>query len=243
MVNWAYVTSTGVSVPERLSAELELMIVRGQLPPGERLPPERELAAELGVSRASLREALRELEIKGFLSRKPGRGTVIAPEAGRVSRDGSGLPWTGAAEHDLQQVMDLRAVVEPPMARRAAQRADAVDLDKLDALVKAASEPTSASEYLMLDVRFHHAIAEATHNPLLTQLLGTVNDWARTSRRLGLQGASRRRLSLEAHLRILDALRAGDGERAESEMSAHLDSVLRLVTDELHHHAAGRTGS
>ncbi len=106
MVNWTSVGHEWVSLGGSLAAELELMIARGELPKGEKIPPERELASALGVARATLREALLELEIKGLLSRRPGRGTMVL-ETNAETQSESFLVYN-AAQEDFTQVMEMR---------------------------------------------------------------------------------------------------------------------------------------
>lgn len=238
-MDWSQVAPDSRSVPDRLSAELELLIVRGQLLPGQRLPPERALAAELGVSRSSLREALGELEAKGLLDRRPGRGTTIAVDASESLTLGA-ASCTASALVEFRRVMDLRTAVEPEVARRAAERAEQWTVDALRALLEAAEKTSSATEYLELDIAFHSAVAAAADNPLLTQLMEVVCELSGSSRRLGLQGASRRELSLGAHKHIFAAIESRNGETARLLMLEHLETVRELVEREL---TAGDGGS
>ncbi|MGH3358548.1 MAG: FadR/GntR family transcriptional regulator [Nocardioidaceae bacterium] len=232
MVNWTNIARELVSVPERLSTELELMIIRGELPQGGRIPPERELASELGVSRASLREALHELELKGLLDRKPGRGTIVTrAERGPFADNlASALSDT---QRDFVEVMELRAVVEPRIAARAAKHASRTDLVRMRDLHEQSAAVRTSAQFLEIDIQFHQSIAAAGQNPLVAQLLEVVNEWARSSRRLGLQGTSRRRLSMKAHLAILEAIEAGDEKAAETAMDDHIVTILEHVSVEL----------
>lgn len=232
MVNWTNIARELVSVPDRLSTELELMIVRGELPQGERIPPERALASELGVSRASLREALHELELKGLLDRKPGRGTIVT-RAERGAFGDSLAAGLSDTQRDFVQVMELRAVVEPRIAGRAALHASRTDLVRMRRLYDQSTGVTTSAEFLELDMQFHQTIAAAGQNPLIAQLLEVVNEWARSSRRLGLQGAARRKLSLAAHHAILEAIEAGDRIAAETAMDDHIVTILEHVSVEL----------
>lgn len=232
MTDWSKLTRDTTTLCEHLATELELMIMRGELPRGERIPSERELAATLGVSRTSLRQALHELQLKGLLDRRPGRGTIV------VERLPSGLGAAlssalGAAEHDFRQVMDLRATVEPQVAARAAERATRPDLRRLRELLDEAERATAASRLLELDLDFHRAVGHAAHNPLVGELMNVVCEWGRSSRRLGLQGKRRRDLSLTAHRQILDAIEAGAPDAAERAMAEHLRTIGDLVATEL----------
>ncbi|HZD38105.1 MAG TPA: GntR family transcriptional regulator, partial [Actinomycetes bacterium] len=119
MVEWADLAPTSLSLPAELATDIERLILAGELPPGAKLPPERELATTLGVSRASIRDALRDLEMRGLLERTPGRGTIVA------DRPSSGLGRALLRElhprtRDLLEVMEVRSIIEPPMTARAA---------------------------------------------------------------------------------------------------------------------------
>ena len=232
MVNWTNIARELVSVPERLSTELELMIIRGELPQGERIPPERNLAHELGVSRASLREALHELELKGLVDRKPGRGTIVT-HAERGAFGDSLAAGLSDTQRDFVQVMELRGVVEPRIAGRAAIRATRTDLIRMRRLYEKSVQVSTSVDFLELDMQFHQAIAAAGQNSLISQLLEVVNDWARSSRRLGLQGATRRKTSLDAHRVILEAIETGDRAAAEAAMDTHIATILEHVSLEL----------
>lgn len=217
-------------VPDGLAASLERMIRDGTIPHGERLPSERELAAQLGVSRASLRTSLRELELKGMVDRRPGRGTVVL----NPRTDGVGpelLSKLGRTERDIREVMDLRNVIEPPITARAAQRATARDIRELHRIIDAmeAGGPDQAAE---LDIAFHRQIAVATHNPLLSQLVEFASGWMDESRTLA--GFSERRLdrSIEAHRRIVAAIESRDPEASRRAMADHIATVWELVENQ-----------
>ncbi|HEX9229793.1 MAG TPA: FadR/GntR family transcriptional regulator [Arthrobacter sp.] len=229
MVNWRSVGHEWVSLGGGLAAELELMIARGELPKGEKIPPERELAEMLGVSRATLREALLELEIKGLLNRRPGRGTVVqatTPDlhAERLSEA------LGAAQADFAQVMELRGAVEPAVAALAAGKSTPEDIAKLEAILKAAEKENNSTRLLELDVEFHVAIADIARNPLVSDLIRMVSDWASSSRRLGFQGPSRAKASAAGHADILQALKSGDPGSAASAMREHIGCIEDTIS-------------
>lgn len=230
MVNWQSVRKELLTVPERLSTELELMIVRGELQPGQRLPPERQLAEELGVSRASLRESLHELSFKGLIQRKPGLGTTVTdPGRSAVERRSVLDP----AQRAFKEVMTLRTVVEPRVAALAADTASSRQVADLRDLCEQAGRARAPGRYLELDRQFHLAIAESTGNSLVVELLRTVNEWAEPSRRLGLQGTGRQTLSTAAHEQIVKAIAAGDAQAAERAMDLHLEQIFEHVNEGL----------
>jgi GntR family transcriptional repressor for pyruvate dehydrogenase complex len=235
VVDWTTLSLAHGSVPERLGQELLRMIRQGDLADGARIPGERELSELAGVSRTSVREALRDLELQGLISRRPGRGTVV------TSRDhavlGSDLLGTmEPSERVLREVMDLRAVIEPPIAERAAARARPAEITELSLLVEEAerqqTSPVPATERLVeLDVAFHVAIARLTHNPMLVRLLEVANEWMAPSRSAGLQTSRRLQRSVAAHRLVLGAIEDRDPARAHLAMARHLEEVSEAIAD------------
>ena len=231
VVDWSSIRSQALQVSDGLSRRLEQLIRDGVIVHEERLPPERELARHLGVSRTSLREALHELELKGLIDRRPGRGTVVLdPNVSQVGE--SLLGHLQGAERDLRHVMDLRAVLEPPIAARAAQRATPGDVRKLRELVDAMRRERSRARSAQLDVEFHDAIAESTHNPHLVRLLRFASEWIDESRRAVAFDRRRRDRSISAHEEIVAGIESRDPDRAMVAMRRHIDAVNELIAAE-----------
>jgi GntR family transcriptional regulator, transcriptional repressor for pyruvate dehydrogenase complex len=229
VVDWTSVAAPAVQVSQGLSNALEQMIRDGVIVHEQRLPPERELAQQLGVSRTSLREALHELELKGLLDRRPGRGTlVLDPNVSRVGE--SLLGHMATDERSLRHVMDLRAAIEPPIAARAAQRATARDLARLRELLAAMRREPSRVAVGLLDIQFHDAIAAATHNPHLVRLLRFASEWIDESRRAAAFDRRRRERSISGHSEILACIEARDADGAARAMERHIDAVHELVS-------------
>lgn len=218
-----------LSLPDRLSVDLERLILDGELAPGDRLPPERELAEHLGVSRVSIREALRELENRGLIDRKPGRGTVVL---GPGQRSGIAIDVSDAvrsAHSEVWDIMELRAIIEPPIAGITATRATPRDLVQLRELVEAMEADVTKERYAELDRAFHQAIAQYAHNPLLELINEQIAQQIAPSRANRYQTRERRTASSAAHRRIYEAIAAGDAELAEHEARAHLLDVSQLI--------------
>ncbi|MGW4801272.1 FadR/GntR family transcriptional regulator, partial [Nonomuraea sp. NPDC004297] len=117
-IDWSLLAADALQGPHRLAAALQRLIEDDRPAPGTRFPAERDLAARLGVSRASVREALRELELRGLVDRRPGRGTVVTGPM-RPDLRAHQLGDMSAASRLAYEVMDLRTAVEPPVAARA----------------------------------------------------------------------------------------------------------------------------
>lgn len=229
---WSDFNVEVVSVSDRLATEIEMRIADGRLRPGDRIPPERTLAQDLSVSRASLRQALHELELRGLIDRRPGRGTVVLEQpAGAFRRTlaNSASPQL----RDVDDVMDLRMVVEPPVAARAAERHDVSDLKRLTSIQSQMEQAKGLAAVVELDVAFHREIASATRNPLLLRLLEVTSEWMGPSRQAAVQRRRRYEASMRAHRRILDAIAERDQDAAHQAMLDHLVTVRSNIMDVL----------
>lgn len=235
--------SAAFSIPDRLSIDLERLILDGTLEPGERLPSERVLSELLGVSRVSVRQALKELENHGLIDRKPGRGTIVlAPGSGAADAASAVSQALGDKGKDstLNHIMELRAILEPPIARMTAGRATSRDIRQLEELVIEMETDVSTSRYVELDKAFHQTIAQYTHNPLLALLNEEIMTLSAPSRTQALQSKTRRAASSAAHRRIYEAIAAGDGVLAER---AALDHVLAVRTEIRRIESKGKAGN
>jgi GntR family transcriptional repressor for pyruvate dehydrogenase complex len=213
-----------------IASQIEQLIVTGELRPGDRIPPERQLAKTLGVSRASLREAMHELESRNLVDRQQGRGTTVAsPATDRLSL----LDELSKQDAEQRNAAELRDIVEPRIAFLAATRRATTNIRSLEDILRRSAGSSSADESLRLDVEFHIELAHAAQNPLLSTLVGVTNDWTLETRRHSHATADARRSSVDGHRRILDALIAGDPESARLAMESHLAEVRRLVSDRL----------
>ncbi|WP_084144883.1 FadR/GntR family transcriptional regulator [Amycolatopsis jejuensis] len=225
-IEWSGAGLRPSSMSTEVAAYLEQLIVTGEIQVGEKVPPEREIAAKLGVSRSTVRQAMHELTLKGLTDRKPGRGTVVLGPGASV---GSLLGALNQAEREPMQVTDLRQVVEPSVASRAALRATPADLRQLERACDEVREGISAAESVRLDEKFHLLVARATQNPLLVSMVEVMQDWLGELRRESHATASGRRSSHAGHRRILEAIRAGDPEAAEAAMHEHISGIGDLV--------------
>src|SRR5215471_10817818 len=117
-----------------IALQIRRLIEQGRLRPGDRLPPERDVAAVLGVSRTSVRDAIRVLEMRGFLEPRPGQGTIVRAISAAEARGREGTVPAPAAGR-AADLLDLCRLLEPPLARSAARKASARDLDSLEAIV------------------------------------------------------------------------------------------------------------
>jgi GntR family transcriptional repressor for pyruvate dehydrogenase complex len=207
-------------------AHIQQLVQRGELSAGERLPPERELARELGLSRSTLREAIRALVVMNILVSRHGDGTYVSS----LEPELLSAPFTFAldAQPTLHgNLFEARRVLETACARLAAERIRDDEIEELERLAAAAG--LDPEEMIDRDLELHTAIARATRNPILLALMGSIGTLGLESRRdtavLPGQAARTRR----HHRAIIEALRQHSPDDAAEAMEAHLMSVERAV--------------
>lgn len=225
-------SSTPQLLPRRLPVSADVgayleQLIREQLRAGDRLPPERELAEQLGVSRGSVREALRELAQRRVVERRPGRGTVLLEPDDDVLAVRAAL---SDATGDRAHVAELRQLVEPQVAGLAAARATPSDLLVLERTLAASTSDLPAARSLELDLRFHARLAQAAGNPLLLAVCELATELALDVRRRSHRTRAGRRSSVEGHRALMAAVAAHDPDAAVAAMEAHLGDVERLVS-------------
>jgi GntR family transcriptional repressor for pyruvate dehydrogenase complex len=226
--DWPAIPLRAGKLSEAVYGVLERLISSGRIAPGARLPAERVLAEQLGVSRSSVREAVHELELKRLVERRSGRGTIVL-DTSRTTPHGNLLEELSTEKRDLLEIMDFRLAIEPPIAGLAAERATRGNLSRLTTILEQMSGERDATRTAELDHAFHSAIARATQNRLLMRLHDVSATWMRSSRREALQTKARRATSLEGHRRIQRAIASHDPEAAEAAMADHIQQVRRVI--------------
>lgn len=215
---------------QQVADQLRDMIVGGTLGPGERLPVESDLAQMFGVSRSTVREALRVLSSRGLVitSRGVGGGTSVArPEPSSISdllEAGFGL-MTQAEGLTVGQLLDAREVLEAPAARWAATRRTEEQLERLRANVNEHAHDLAGAHSFFGNIVFHSTILEASQNPILSVVTRPVYSVLRT--RFARDAAPSEFFDqiTRDHRRIVEAIEAQDGEKAEAEMRQHLQTL------------------
>jgi GntR family transcriptional regulator, transcriptional repressor for pyruvate dehydrogenase complex len=215
----------------QVAESLRALIAQGKIHPGDMLPPERELAKQFGVSRATVREALHMLQLWGLVEPRHGGGNyVCAPTVEHIVG-----PLASIIEQNRQlqdELLDARFIFEPSVCWLAAQRRTESDLAAMEAIIARQRQRVEQGELAVEeDSALHLAIAEATHNRVVPQLIQTINDLLLESRLRSLRTPDRPRRSLEGHLRILAALRAGDAEVARQAMRTHITEIAASLRE------------
>jgi GntR family transcriptional repressor for pyruvate dehydrogenase complex len=211
---------------EQIVAQIEASVVSGTLKPGDQLPPERELAESFGVSRTAVREAIKTLREKGLVEAFPGRGTFITNDTTQNMRESLARIARSAETEGLEHLVEVREILEPEIAARAAARSESADLIALRETV-VAMEATlgNGDAFIEADLDFHLALAEASGNPIFLTLIDSI---------VALLREQRSRISFVPggpehgqfhHKRILAAVEAGDADGARQAMRDHMKQV------------------
>jgi GntR family transcriptional repressor for pyruvate dehydrogenase complex len=222
------------ALSEKIIAQISDALVAGELKPGDRLPPERELAEQFGVSRTVIRDAVKTLAGRGILHVKHGAGIfVTTSEENAIERLGALsdiLPLQGVRLRDL---FEIRKVLEAEGAEWAARRRNDYHLERLRGILEDAHRNSENLEVLSeRDAQFHVAIAEASQNLVLVRVMLILLDLLAQSRRESLSIPGRAKLSLKDHERIVEEIEAQRHEGARETMLEHLISVESAVLAE-----------
>ena len=227
--------------PEKLSTsvvrQIELLILRGILRPGERLPSERDLSDRLGVSRPSLRDAVATLQDRGLLTTHAGSGIFVADVLGSAFSPAL-IRLFATHEEAAFDYLSFRRDIEGLAAERAARLGSDSDLAVIDAIFERmrSSEPRGPEDEADLDAQFHSAIIEASHNVVMLHMMRAMFDLLREgvfyNRQVMFQQNTTRAALMDQHRAINDALQARDPAAARAAVDAHLAFVEQALGDQ-----------
>lgn len=210
---------------EQVAGQISAWISDNGLTAGDKLPPERELAQRLGVSRATLSQALVALEVVGVVEVRHGDGTVVTERQGMQQATRIVEAIRSHADR-LPEVIETRDALETKIASLAAVRRTDEDLARIDdALAAMEADIAAGGRGVEGDERFHGAVMAASHSLLLARLMGEIGDLIRETRIESLGQPGRPQDSLAGHRAIAEAIRAGDPQAASEAMHAHVAMV------------------
>ena len=206
-------------------------LLRGDWREGEKIPPERELCLRLGVGRASLREALKALEIMGMIETRLGDGTYVCRRSDFLSTP---LLWaiTSSSQAETRELIEARSLIEVELAGLAAQRATTQDLEQIrepiDRMEQSLEDPL---QFVQSDVAFHLAVGQAAHNSILMNALHLIRNllhqWILNAVQVdGVPGTA-----VEHHRRVLRAIAKGNSAAARKAMQDHLSGMAAYLPD------------
>lgn len=209
-------------ITELVVQRIKELLERGELKAGSRLPPERELADMLHISRPSLRTALKALSVMGIINAKPGAGTYIAESLPEIFTEPMRF-MTLINNTSDEELFEARRIIEAGLAELAAERASEEDIKALNAEIENMRANTEDPEnYLKHDVRFHQTIARAANNKLMSGVMDTIAQLLFHIRRQTIAHASDLEEAIEWHHKIVESIRKHDPKRAKEMLSGHL---------------------
>jgi DNA-binding FadR family transcriptional regulator len=223
-----------VALTDEAIEKIKAMIVSGALRPGDRLPKEAELAGELGLSRSSLREAVRALAMANILDVRRGDGTYVTSLAAPLLLEALTFIVDFHRDDSVLEFLQVRRILEPAAVAMAAERISESESQKLSGLLDSLTPDQGVDQLVEADLEFHRQISACSGNSVLHSLLETLSGpttRARVWRGLTQEGATKR--TLDEHRAILDALTAHDAEAARSWATVHVASVENWLASAL----------
>lgn len=219
-------------VPQSAARKIQGMILSGELAAGQQIPSQRELSQALKISRASLREALLTLETLGMLVTQPGRGTFVSE--GPPSETRNMARWRYADSYPVADVFETRLLLEGVLCEDAAAHLSADDCDRLGQIADEMERSWAAGDLLSnveFDLEFHALIASGCRNRMLVDLYRSVQAVITETQRqpIPITAPARMSESIAEHRRILQALRARDGQAARQCMEDHIANTARCA--------------
>ncbi len=224
---------------ESVAHQIELLILRGILRPGERLPAERELSDRLGVSRPSLREAVADLQARGLLSSRPGAGIFVADVLGSAFSEGL-IQLFANHQEAVFDYISFRRDMEGLAAERAATLGTDTDLLVINTIfekMERANSKRDPTDEAALDAQFHMAIIEASHNIVMLHMMRSMYDLLRQgvfyNRQMMFKQRMTRESLLDQHRQINIGLQARDPIAARAAVLAHMTFVEQSLTAQI----------
>ena len=217
-------------VYEQVLRQIQKQIVSGRLKPGDKLPPERELAERFRVSRSSVRDAIQALQTLRLVRSRQGGGTAVCEiSAGSLA---SPLSQALAGQQVLVgELIEARKMIEPPLAARAAAHATDEEVERLEELLRRQRDKMRRGEPIIEeDSELHYTIALAARNTVVRRMVDLLMDLLRESRARGMQIPGRAERSLAGHRRIVNAIRRRDPRAAQAAMLRHIREIEEILT-------------
>lgn len=215
-----------MAVTDEAILKIKEMLISGQLRPGDRLPPEKELSDALGLSRSSLREAVKALELIRVLDVRRGDGTYVTSLEPRLLLEAMSFVVDLHQDASVLDLFEVRRILEPAAAVIAARKATPEDLEKLKEILTEVDATTSIEDLVAHDLKFHGYISDLSGNSYLSSLLESLS--SRTLRARIWRGLTEEHAvdrTLAEHRAIVDAMVTGDPELVRSCVTVHISGV------------------
>ncbi|WP_024615802.1 FadR/GntR family transcriptional regulator [Clostridium sp. Ade.TY] len=226
------VSSKSTKVYEEVVERIKNMVENGELKMGEKLPTERAMAEELNVSRASIREAIRSLEVIGLVECKQGAGNYIRKDFSKILLEPLSMMFM-LKQGSAMDIYELREVLELSTIMLSAKRISKEDLEKLKNLIKMFKESDIESNNVIIDKEFHYTIVRAANNQLITNLLNVVSQlmdkFITDLRKNILESNENKEKLLELHEKIYFALEEKDDYKAYTALKDHFKLIKEYI--------------
>jgi len=222
---------TPLRLSEKVARSIQDDLIATRRQPGDQLPTEPVLAERYGVSRTVIREAARLLVDRGLVTIRAGSGMVVAEFTGSsIARQYELM--LALAQPRFEELMEMRLVVEVGLTQYAAQRRTEVDLVAIqEALTEFSNPDLTLQTALESDLKFHMAVAQASHNPFFVSLVNPMNDYLRSTYSPSMGYAAAMPRTLHEHAEIARAIEQGDAQLAGEMAKSHLTRILRESDD------------
>jgi len=215
---------------EKVVEELKDLISRGELRPGDPLPPERQMMEDLGVSRSSLREAFRVLELIGLIESVPGKGRFVRRPVTETG-ESRNIPLEGAA---VLELMEARRIIDPAIAGEAAKRALPADLTKLRRVLSRTEQNLESTTHrAQSDFDFHLALAEATHNFIFVNIVKMTFNLIMAAHDRIYNRLTDKQAFLNEHSRLYTAIVDHDAKLASRIAATHIERVYHTLQESI----------
>lgn len=218
------------TLPDKIADRILSMIQKRQLKPGDRLPPERELAKMMGVSRPVLREALRALSMMKVVENRRRAGTYITSLEPEMLVDHLELIFS-LDDSTYLDLLKARKVIEPSLTEMAARNLTDEISDQLDRILITTSEAINDEEaFMRADLDLHRLICQTANNLVISRFMASITKLGILSRRRTVKLPEVREETLADHRKIVDALKAHDPEAAKKAMQDHISNIEKRLT-------------
>ena len=219
------------STLEIIIHQIKSQIKKGILKPGEKLPSERELADQLGVSRASVREAIQALAFSGYLEVIQGKGTYILEMATQYDKIVNF--FSEFSNYSLDYLMEARIMLEGEFARLAALNASQEEIDVIERVFNEIASSKDLNTFFVKDLEFHLTIAKATHNPIMNGLMKIIGEMLyKETRKIIEISKDTRENTIETTRELVQAIKKRNAEQARELMSKHIRNIRVSLEDQ-----------
>jgi len=218
------------STLEVIVQQIKDQIKKGILKPGEKLPSERKLGDLLGVSRASVREAIQALAFSGYLEVIQGKGTYILEVATKY--DEIVNFFSEFSNYSLDYLMEARIMLEGEFARLAALNANQKEIDKIEYIFSEIVNHVDVNTFFVKDLEFHLAVADATHNPIMSGMMKIIVEMIyKETHKIIEMSRNTKEKTIKTTRKLIQAIKQGNAKQAKKLMCEHITHV-RLSLDQ-----------